>query len=100
MQVCPSGRQAERIDREVAMGEPNPPGAAAEQGRELLIAAAEIEDGGHGVVLLRMRHEEVQEEGLPGPGRTGDQGVPNIMDVQVPEVRGVMLRLEGGEILG
>jgi len=77
--------QAERIDGEVAVREPDAPRAAAEQRRELLIAPAQIEDGRHRVVLLCMGDEEVHEEGLPRPSRRSP-ACADIVDVQVPEI--------------
>src|ERR1700687_3339001 len=93
------GLQAERIDREVTMREADAPRAAAEQRRELLIAPAEIEDRRHRVVLLRMGHDEVHEKGLPRPCGPSHQRVPDVVHVQVPEIRRLMLGLEDGEIL-
>ena len=51
----------------VAVRQAHPPDAAAEQRRQLLVAAAEIEDDRDGVVLLRVRDDEVQEERLAAP---------------------------------
>ena len=99
MQMLRGGVQTERIDREVAVREADAPGAAAQQRRELVIAPAHIEDRGDRVVLLRMHDEEVHEERLPRPRRPGHQRVPDIVDVQVPEIRRLMGGLKDREIL-
>src|SRR5476649_1932618 len=99
MQMLRGGCQTERIDREVAVREADAPRAAAEQRRELVIAPTQIEDRRDGVVFLGMRDEEVQEEGLARSRRPGHQRVPDIVDVQVPEIRRLMGGLKDREVL-
>ena len=60
---------------------------------------AEIEDDGQRVVLLRVRHEEVQQEALAAARRAEHQRVADVLDVQVEGVRRVVRRLEDGERL-
>src|SRR5205807_1794296 len=79
VQVLRGRLEAERIDREVAMREANVPAAAAKQGGELLVTAAQIKDGGDGIVFLRMRDDEVHEERLPRARRARHQRVANIV---------------------
>src|SRR5262245_34296440 len=81
------------------MREADAPRDAAQQPRELLIAAPEIEDGRDRVVLLRVGYHEVHEERLPCAGGPGHERVPDVVDVEIPEIRRLLLGLEGGEVL-
>jgi len=76
-----------RIDGEVAVREPDAPRAAAEQRRELLIAPAQIEMVVTGSYFCAWVTRKFHEEGLPRARRAGHQRVPDIVDVQVPEIR-------------
>src|SRR5262245_60762116 len=100
MQVLASGWLAEGIDGEIALRQPNAPRAAAEGFGEFLVATAQVEDDRDRVVLLDVRQNEIQEKGLAGPRRTLDEGMADIIMVQIPKVRRVMLRLEHGETVG
>ena len=82
---------AERIDRELRMGETDAPGAAPELAHEPLVAAAEIEDHRERVVLLRVGDEKVEQERLAGPGGALHERVPDIVVMEVPEIRRLML---------
>ena len=99
VQVLRGRLEAERVDGEGAVRQAHPPDAAAEQRGQLLVAPAEVEDDRDGVVLLRVREDEVQQERLAAPGRAQDERVADIVVVQVPEVRRLVLGLEDREAL-
>ena len=83
-----------------AMRQAHPPDAAAEQRRQRVVAAAEIEDDRDGVVLLRVRQQEVQQERLAAtPSRPGPATWPDVVVMQVPEVRRLVLGLEDRQAL-
>ena len=58
---------------------------------------AEIEDDGQRLVLLRVGHQEVEQEALAAAGGAEHQRVPDVLDVEVEGVRRVMRRLEDGQ---
>ena len=99
MPVLDRGLEAERIDREGAMLQTHAPDAAAEQRRQLLVAASEIEDDRDGVVLLGVRDDEIQQERLAAPRRAEDERVADVVAVQIPEVRRLMIGLEDRQTL-
>src|ERR1017187_9596282 len=99
MQGLRRRQQTERVDGELAMCESHPPRAAAEQRGQLFVTPAEIEDHGDGVVLLRMRDDEVEQERLPRAGRALDEGVTDVVMVEVPEIWRLVLGLEDREAL-
>ena len=84
MEVFARRLQAERIDREVAVRQPNAPGATAEDPREGLVTAAEVEDRRNRLVLLGVGDQEVQEELRPG-----------VVWKRMPNLEDVYLRLTG-----
>src|SRR4029078_9182946 len=92
-------RQRERIDRVWRTGQLHLPGAALEEGGEFPIAAADVEDEGEGMVLLRVGDEEVEQERLAGAGGAKDEGVADVLVMQVPVVGRVLRGAEDGEAL-
>src|SRR6266576_1757816 len=90
--------EAEGIDREIPMRQADAPHAAAQPGGEFLVAAAQIEDDGDGVVFLDVRQNEIQEERLPRPRGALDKDVAHVVMVEVPEIRRVVLGLKDGEM--
>ena len=86
--------ERERVDRHVSVPQADLQIAAAEERGQLPVAVAEIEDDGERVVLLRVRHQEVQQEALAAAGGAQDERVPDVLDVQVEGVRRLVRRLE------
>ena len=99
MQVLRRRLQGKRVDGDVGLSESDFQIATAQQGGQLPVAVAQIEDDRERVVLLCVRHEEVGKEALPAAGGAQDQRVADVLDVQVERVRVVMRRLEDGERL-
>ena len=66
----------------------------AEQRRQLAVAVTDVEDDGLRRVLLRVRDQEVQQKALAASGRPKDEGVADVLDVQVEGVRRLVGRLE------
>jgi len=58
-------REAERIDVKVARFEADRKIRPAEKAGKAFKASAEIEDEGVGVILLEIRDQKIQKEGLP-----------------------------------
>ena len=77
--------------RDVLVPQPELEIAAVEERRELPIAVAEVEDDRQRVVLLGVRHQEVQQEALAAAGRAEHERVPDVVDVQVEVVRRLVL---------
>ena len=73
--------------------------AAAEPAGQAAIAAAEVEDDRVGVVLLDVRQQEVQQEGLPAARRAEHDGVRHVLVVQVEVERRPVGRLQDGQVL-
>ena len=72
----------------------------AEDSRQRLKAAADIENVGEGLVLLGVLQNEVAEEALARSGGTQNEGVSDIPVVQVCEMQGVSCSVfRTGEIL-
>ena len=67
--------QREGVDRDVRLPQPNFQIPSPQQGRELAVAVAQIEDDRERVVLLRVGHEKVQEEALAAAGGAQDEGM-------------------------
>ena len=91
--------EREGIDRVVPGTETDFEVASSEQRRQLAVAVAQIQDDRERVVLLRVRREEIGQEALPAAGRTQDERVPHVLDVQVERVRRVMRGFEYRECL-
>src|SRR5262249_37362235 len=72
---------------------------APKQSRQLAVAVPEIQDDRERVVLLRMGREEIDQEALPAAGRTEDERVPHVLDVQIERIRRVVRGLEYRECL-
>ena len=68
--------------------------AAVKECRELPVAVTQIENDRERVVLLSVRHQEVQQKALAAARRAEDKRVPNVLDVQVIGERRVVWRLE------
>src|SRR5207247_2654306 len=94
VQVLGRGIEAERIDTHVLLTQAELHVPSMKKCRQLAVAVAKIQYHAERVVLLRVRHKEVQEEALPAPGGTQGKGVPDILDVQVIGERCLMRRLE------
>ena len=67
--------------------------------REAFKAATEIENEGVRVILLQIRDQEVQQEGLSGAGAAENHGVRDILVVEIEKVRCVVAGFEDREIL-
>src|SRR5207237_5125794 len=57
------------------------------------------EDDRQRVVLLGVRHEEIDQKALAAARRAQDERVADVLHVQIECVRGMVRRLEGGERL-
>src|SRR5262249_52590649 len=86
--------ERKRVDRVSSTAQAQFEVVPSEQRRQLAVAAAQIEDDGERVVLLRVRREEVDEEALPAAGRPQHEGVSDVFDVEIEGVGRVMWRLE------
>src|SRR5687768_5341833 len=91
------GREAERIDRHVAVMQSHAPRGAAELTGQILVAAAEVENKRDGHVLLCVREEEVQEKGLSTARGSQDERVAHVPVVEIPVVRRLMFCLKHGQ---
>ena len=100
VQVLRCRFEREWIDPNVALPETELEIAAFEQRRELSIAVAKVEDDGQRVVLLRVHHQEVQQEALAAAGGAEHEGVADVLHVQIEVIRCLVARLEDGERLG
>ena len=94
VQVLRRRVERERVDADVLVTQAQREVAAVEERRELPVAVPEIEDDRQRVVLLRVHHQEVQQEALAAAGRAEHERVPDVVDVQVEVVRRLVLGLE------
>src|ERR1700730_15828549 len=97
MQVLLSRVERKGVDGHVALTQPDLQVAALQERRKLSVAVSEIENDRQGVVLLRVRDQEVDEKALPGSGGAQDQRVTDVLHVQVERVRRLVRRLKDGQ---
>src|SRR5579864_4103919 len=88
--------QAERVDRELTVREADLPDAAPEVTGEALVAPPEVENHRRRVVLLRVGDDEVAEKGLAGAGGALNERMADVLVVEVPKVRRVVVGLKDG----
>ena len=79
------------------MPEPELQVAAPEQRGQFPITVPQVEDDREGVILLGVRHQEVERKALPHARCPEDERVADVVDVQVEGVRDVVGRLEDGQ---
>ena len=89
--------ERERVDRDAVLPQAELQVAPAQQRRQLPVAVPEVEDDGQRLVLLRVRHQEVQQEALAAARGAEDQRVADVLHVQVEGVRRLVRRLEHRE---
>src|SRR3954454_15270873 len=90
------GIQREWVDLDAASTEPQLQVATLKQRGQLSEALPEIEDHRHRVVLLRMRHQKVQQEALAAARCAQDKAVADVVDVKGEVKRRAVARLKDG----
>src|SRR4051794_29947997 len=83
MQVLGRRPESEGVDGHIAASKPELQETAAKQGGELAVALSQVEDDSRRLVLLRVRHQKVQQEALAAAGGTEDDGMAHVVDVEV-----------------
>ncbi len=99
LQVLFARFKRERIDGEVARLLANVQVRAAEDRRQRLEAAADVEDERQRRILLRILQDEVAEVDFAGARHSEDERVGNFAVVQVEEVRRAVVGFKHGKVL-
>ena len=99
LQVLFGLRQGEWIDGEIPRFLADVQVRAAEDRRKRLEAAADIEDEGQRLVLLRVLQQEIAEVRLAAPGHPENQRVGNFAVMQVQKVRRAVVGFKHGQVL-
>ena len=87
MQVFGRWLEGKGVDRDVVLPQADFEIFPAEQRRQLAVAVTDVEDDGLRRVLLGVRNQEVQQKALAASRRSKDEGVADVLNVEVERVR-------------
>ena len=99
LQIVARRLKRERVDREVPRFVTNVQVRTAENAGQRLKAAADIEDVGERLVLLRVLQNEICEKTLARASGTQNERVGDIAVVQIQVIRSGMVGFKHGEVL-